>query len=334
MAVPFGRDIIRELETTCKNAGIAFGVYYSHALDWRDGGDSGIKDYGPEKPKKKVFANYFDPAPVKFDDYIANKALPQVRELVNNYELCEIWLDTPIYIPARHSFAFYETIYKANPEILVNQRIGNHFGDFGIPGDNVIPDQINKDAWECVATTNNSWGYKSYDNDWKKPIEILYWLVANVSKGGNLLLNVGPDGMGIMPPQAVANLRTVGEWLQVNGDAIYGTQPWRIDHEGNSALKMGGTEHRRKAKLDFNFGSDNFWFTTKGDKLYAIALARPEGRKILIKSLNDAPIRKIRMLGQRLYLNWEKTDAGVEIELPAFLAEGVGYALEVSLSDN
>jgi alpha-L-fucosidase len=126
----------------------------------------------------------------------------------------------------------------------------------------------------------------------------------------------------------------VGEWLQVNGDAIYGTQPWRIDHEGNSALKMGGTEHRRKAKLDFNFGSDNFWFTTKGDKLYAIALARPEGRKILIKSLNDAPIRKIRMLGQRLYLNWEKTDAGVEIELPAFLAEGVGYALEVSLSDN
>ena len=331
---PFGRDIIRELETACKKAGIAFGVYYSHALDWRDGGDSGIKDYGPEKPKKKVFANYFDPAPVKFDDYIANKALPQVKELVNNYELCEIWLDTPIYIPARHSFAFYQAIYDANPEILVNQRIGNHFGDFGIPGDNVIPDQINKDAWECVATTNNSWGYKSYDDDWKKPIEILYWLIANVSKGGNLLLNVGPDGMGIMPPQAVANLRIVGKWLQVNGEAIYGTQPWRIDHEGNSALKMGGTEHRRKAKLNFNFGWDDFWFTTKGNKLYVIALARPEGRKILVKSLNDEPIRKIRMLGQRLYLNWKKTDAGVEIELPAFLAEGVGYALEVSLSDN
>ena len=79
---------------------------------------------------------------------------------------------------------------------------------------------------------------------------------------------------------------------------------------------------------------DDFWFTTKGEQLYAIAFARPEGRKILVKSLNNEPIRKIRMLGQRLYLNWKKTDAGVEIELPAFLAEGVGYALEVSLSDN
>ena len=81
--------------------------------------------------------------------------------------------------------------------------------------DNVIPDQINENAWECVATTNNSWGYKSYDDDWEKPIEILYWLVANVSKGGNLLLNVGPDGYGVIPPEAVSNLKRLVNGLRL-----------------------------------------------------------------------------------------------------------------------
>ena len=99
-ATPFGRDIIRELEQACKRSGIDFGIYYSHSIDWKDGGDAGMKAYGPkERPKKKVFVNNFDPAPVTFDDYIANKSLPQVRELIANYDLTEIWFDTPIYIP-------------------------------------------------------------------------------------------------------------------------------------------------------------------------------------------------------------------------------------------
>ena len=154
-----------------------------------------------------------------------------------------------------------------------------------------------------------------------------------MSKGGNLLLNVGPDGHGAMPPEAVSNLRKVGEWLKVNGSAIYGTKPWHIDHEGNSALKMGGTEHRKKAKLNFNFGNDDFWFTKKEDKVYAIALARPEGRSILVKSLINEPIDKIRLLGQKSFLHWGLTPSGVEVQLPAFMADGIGYALEVTLAD-
>ena len=334
-ATPFGRDIIRELEQACKRAGIDFGVYYSHALDWRDGGDSGIKDYGPAKPKKKVFANYFDPAPVKFDEYIANKALPQVRELVANYELTEVWFDTPIYIPAQDSFDFYKTVYDANPETLVNQRIGNHFGDFGIPGDNVIPDAISEHAWECVATTNNSWGYKSYDDDWKSPIEILYWLVANASKGGNLLLNVGPDGNGVIPPEAVASLHAVGDWLKVNGEAIYGSKPWRVDHEGSANLRMEGTEHRRKAKADlrFDFGDDDFWFTEKDNKVYVIALGSPEGRTVLVKSLKGEPILKVRLLGRWWgRLKWRETGEGIEVQLPKLKKGRIGYVLEVDLA--
>ena len=106
-----------------------------------------------------------------------------------------------------------------------------------------------------------------------------------------------------------------------------------FEHEGNSELKMGGTEHRKKAKLDFNFGSDDFWFTQKENKVYAIALARPEGRNILIKSLSNESIDKIRMLGQVIYLDWKKTDLGVEVQLPDFMADGIGFVVEVTLDD-
>ena len=326
---PFGRDIIRELEQACEKAGIAFGVYYSHALDWKDGGDSGIKDYGPEKPEKKVFANYFDPAPVKFDDYIANKALPQVQELVDNYKLCEIWLDTPIYIPARHSFAFYETIYNADPEILVNQRIGNQFGDFGIPGDNVIPDEVSENTWEGIATTNNSWGFKSYDTDWKSPIETLYWLISNVSKGGNFLLNVGPDGTGKIPAESVKNLREVGKWLSVNGAAIYGSKPWEVAKEGPSNIEIKGTSHRRDGEILFNFEPNDFWFTRVEDRIYVIALAKPDIGIVKIKSLAKTKIQEIKRLEDDLIIQWERHDDGVEISLPDLTSSLDGYVLEV-----
>ena len=332
-ATPFGRDVIKELEEACKNAGISFGVYYSNSLDWRDGGDGGIKDYGPaENPRRALFFNNWDPAPVSFDDYFANKALPQVRELLGNHDLTQIWFDTPMYIPPTQSMALYKAVYEANPEILVNSRVGNGFGDIGIPGDNVIPDEASANTWEGIATTNNSWGYKSYDTDWKSPLETLYWLVANVSKGGNFLLNVGPDAEGVIPPESVANLLAVGDWLKINGDAIYGTSPWTVDHEGPTVIQMKGTGHREENAAKFEFESDDFWFTKKSDKVYVIALARPEDGRISVRALKDQPVLAIRALGQFDEVTWQESDEAVEVQLPAFKETGIGYALEVTLA--
>jgi alpha-L-fucosidase len=331
-ATPFRRDIIRELEQACKRGGIAFGVYYSHALDWCDGGDSGMKDYCyHDKPRQAMFPNYFDPAPVRFDDYIAEKSLPQVRELVANYDLEEIWLDTPIYIPARHSFEFYKTIYEANPEILVSQRIGNGFGDIGTPGDNVIPDEASENTWEGIATTNNSWVYKSYDEDWKSPEETLFWLLENVSKGGNFLLNVGPDGTGTIPPKSVENLLEVGKWLKVNGEAIYGSRPWKVTHEGPTGISMKGTEHRSKKGFKLEVSSEDFWFTRKDGKLYVIAMVRPAGQTVAVKSLKGTAISGIRVLGRSGGVRWEEKSDAVEITLPPLKSETPGYVLEISV---
>jgi arylsulfatase A-like enzyme/alpha-L-fucosidase len=332
-ATPFERDVIKELEEAAERAGIAFGVYYSNSLDWRDGGDGGLKDHAPaENPRRAPFPNTWDPAPVTFDDYVADKALPQVHELLENYDLEQIWFDTPAYIPAKYSMAFYKAVYDSNPEILVNSRVGNGFGDIGIPGDNVIPDEASENTWEGIATTNNSWGFKSYDHDWKSPLETLFWLVANVSKGGNFLLNVGPDGQGQIPPESVANLLAVGDWLKVNGDAIYDSRPWKIDHEGPTDIRMKGTKHREDNAAEMAFESSDFWFTRKGDKVYVIALARSEDGHISIQSLHGTGVTDIRLLGSSGQVSWEEGAESVDMQLPAFEDEGIGYVLEVTLA--
>ncbi len=110
----------------------------------------------------------------------------------------------------------------------MNSRVGNGFGDFDIPGDNKIPEdpEAIEKPWQTVGTLNNSWGYKSYDHDWKSVNELLFWLVEIVSKGGNYMLNIGPTASGMVPPESRENLLKMGEWLQVNSEAVYGTRKW------------------------------------------------------------------------------------------------------------
>lgn len=330
-ATPFGRDPIKEMEIAAKKAGLDFGVYYSNSLDWRDGGDGGMKDYGPGpgiKPRRAPMPNTWDPAPVSFDDYIKNKSIPQVKELLANYDLSQIWFDTPIYIPAKDSMAFYKTVYEANPEILVNARIGNGFGDIGTPGDNVIPDKASANTWEGIATTNHTWGYSSYDHDWKSPKELMYWLVANVSKGGNFLLNVGPDGEGVIPAASANILKEVGKWLKVNGDAIYDSKPWEVVQEGPSKVDVNGTGNRKIKNFDFT--EQDFWFTQKEDNVYAISLTTPKSSSAVIKSIKDMKIKSIRLVGSGQLLNWSKTADAIHVQLPKLDQSGVGYALEIS----
>ncbi len=333
-ATPFRRDIIKELSDACAEAGLAFGVYYSQALDWRDGGDAGYRDYAPRTgPKiKGEFPNRWDPSPQSYDDYTMRKAIPQVQELLQNYRISQIWFDTPVYIPPKYSMLFYKTVFNSNPSILVNQRVGNGFGDIGVPGDNVIPDSVREGLWEGIATTNNSWGYKSYDHDWKSSTELLYWLLATVSKGGNFLLNVGPDGQGVIPAGAVTHLTAIGQWLQVNGPAIYDSRPWRTSHEGPTRISIRGTEDREAGKPTFTFTPQDFWFTQRGDRLFAIGMvAPPAGQSGLITSLANTRVRNVRLLGSTAPIWWRSTAAGLEFKLSGAPASSLGYTLEIRL---
>ncbi len=229
----FRTDVVAELQRECQRRNLGFGVYYSHSIDWMDGGDGGFHDYGngKHKPTDLHDRNDWDPAPTSYDDYIRLKSLPQVEELLRQYpDLCCVWFDGGIYTPEKYSFAFYEAVHRLQPQTLVSARVGNNFGDFNDPGDNVIPHELTPQdkPWEAIGTINNSWGFKSYDHDWKEAEEIFLWLLEVVSKGGNFMLNMGPDGQGRIPSPNHAVLQRLGAWLRQNGEAIYGTRPCSV----------------------------------------------------------------------------------------------------------
>jgi alpha-L-fucosidase len=153
-AAPCKRDFVKELHEACERQGLAFGLYYSHSIDWMDGGDGGKTDYGRNKEDRFHAFNDWDPGPNTFDQYIEQKSLPQVREILTRYSgLSQIWFDVPYHIPDHHSFAFYKTVSNLSPQTLVCERVGNGYGDYGIPGDNVIPEDAYTagPAWETPS---------------------------------------------------------------------------------------------------------------------------------------------------------------------------------------
>lgn len=340
-ASPYPKDIVQELYDACKKYGIDFGLYYSHNIDWMDGNDCGLSEYiaaGGEmhdRVKRKAGVNTWDPSPNTFSEYIENKAYPQVKEILTKFpDMTTLWYDYPHYVTPEQSLEFYKIAYDLQPNMLVNSRVGNELGDFDIPGDNKIPQDhlsITK-PWQTVGTTNNSWGYKSYDNDWKSVKELLFWLTEIVSKGGNYMLNVGPKASGEIPVESVNNLLEVGKWLDINGEAIYNTRKWKITHEGPTNLEMNGTHDRVNKKDEgFQFTTQDFWFTQKGDNLYVIALEYPIG-KVLIESLTTevaGTIKTVAMLGSETEVEWKQTDKGLEVMLNQEMYNPNGYALKI-----
>ena len=341
-ASPFKRDIVAELYEACKKYDLDFGLYYSHNIDWMDGNDCGYTELlesglpMSDKAKRKMGANTWDPSPNTFSEYLENKAYPQVKEILTKFpDMISLWYDMGHYVTPDQSMKFYKIAYDLQPNMLINSRVGHELGDFDIPGDNKIPaDHLSiTKPWETVGTTNNSWGYKSYDNDWKSPKELLFWLIEIVSKGGNYMLNIGPKASGEVPQQSIDNLLEVGKWLKVNGEAIYETRKWKVSHEGPTTINMEGTSARAKHGFQTEFTPQDFWFTMKGKDLYAIALEYPD-EKVLIKSLGKDSVQAIsnvKMLGIEEDISWKQHSEGLEINLESNRADQNGYALKIEL---
>lgn len=255
-ATPFKRDVIQELAAACARRGLRFGVYYSQSQDWHEPGGTGNNwDFPPNETKDKSGA---------YDQYLREKAEPQLRELLTNYgPICLVWFDTPQMMTGDRPKRLTDIVRSLQPDTLIDGRLGR-VGDYKSTGDNVIPPTASDEAFEVPATLNRTWGFRSDDTDWKSPSELVFKLVDIVSKGGNYLLNVGPTSAGVIPQASQDNLRTVGRWLKVNGEAVYGA--------GHSPFGDEFGEYATKARTRDGqpvFLAHNDWrCTTKPGRLY------------------------------------------------------------------
>jgi alpha-L-fucosidase len=282
-ASPFHRNAIQELKEACDQAGIKLGLYYSHAKDWYHKGGEPLYNWAePCTPEDR-------------QHYLDTIALPQVKEIASKYRPALIWFDTPQIMTPEIARKFSDTVRAASPETLINSRLlrsgasivglsredRDVLRDVGVDylsfRDREIPEASPWPYWESCMTLNDSWGYTESDHNWKTPQRVVQQLLEVVSKGGTFLLNVGPTAEGEIPPPSVDTLKKTGEWLRINGEAVYGVHP--------TPFKIAGVPSQdflaRKAEMEkkaaetgsvgghLNVERDYAWIATgKGNKIF------------------------------------------------------------------
>ena len=336
------RDLIGDLAKAVKAEGLIFGLSSHRAEHWwfYEGGktfDSDVQDeayedlYGPAYPKQT------NPNGEFLDDWLARAV-----ELVDKYEPQLIWFDWWI---EEHAFVAYLQKFGAhyyNKAEEWGQEVVINYKDEAFPIEAAVYDiergqlaGIRYPLWQTdTAVAKNSWGYTE-GNDYKSVDSLVDDLVDIVSKNGVLLLNIGPRADGTIPQEDQDILLGIGEWLGVNGEAIYGTRPWKIFGEGPTEV-IEGTFNDTKRE---GFSDQDVRFTTKDGSLYAIVLAWPEDQSVTIRSLGresehlDKAIGEVRLLGSKNKIEWVQSAAGLTVQLPDTKPCEHAFVLEVGFRE-
>jgi alpha-L-fucosidase len=320
------RDIVGELATAVRAQGLHLGASSHRAEHWwfYNGGmnfDSDVKDpryaglYGPAKPDK-----------TQPDEAYLNDWLARTAEIVDKYQPELVWFDwwieQPVFQPYLQKFAafYYNRGAEWKRGVAINYK-NKSFPERAAVLDieRGQLDKLRPIFWQTdTSIGEKSWGYIEGEK-FRTPDSLVHELVDIVSKNGTLLLNIGPRSDGTIPEQAEKILLDLGQWLSVNAEAIYGTRPWKVYGEGPTKV-VGGSF---KDTAGHPFTPQDIRFTTKGDVLYAIALAWPQDGKVTIKSLAaaaplwSAHIKAVELLGSPAQLKWQRNKDGLHVELPA-----------------
>jgi alpha-L-fucosidase len=250
--------------------------------------------------------------------------LERCRELVDKYQpqvfFFDWWIEQAVYAAYLQKFAayYYNRAAEWGKEVVLQHKFD------AFPKGTALYDiergklaDIREDPWQTdTSVSYQSWGYV-HDDEFKSPTTIVHDLVDIVSKNGNLLLNVGPKPDGTIPDKAARLLLDVGAWLDINGEAIYGTHPWHTFGEGATTIVEG---HMRERE-DTPFTGEDVRFTTNDKCLYAICLGWP-GETARIKSLGSSllpadTIEQVQMLGSSQSLTWSQDERGLQIRTPS-----------------
>jgi len=321
-ATPFHRDPIRELAQECRRQGLKLGFYYSQDQDWTAPGGAAYKTGNHDLP-----THHWDKAQDgDYATYLHTKAIPQIKELLENYGEFPvvIWFDTPTSDMTPALAGEIVALLNQHPNLIWNNRLGG-----GYKGDTETPEQYipahgfpGRD-WEACMTINDTWGYISYDTNFKSATTLLRNLIDISSKGGNFLLNIGPDAKGNVPPGEVERLQQVGKWIAVNGEAIYGTKPTLFGAEaGSFSPTEKDSEGKPKFVPDWKWRS-----TTKNDRIY-IELFQWPGEEFHL----DAVPRNVTgayLLADPAQspLRVTRSGAGIDVKLPATALDPIATVL-------
>lgn len=318
------RDLIGDLAEAVRKHGMTFGVSSHRAEHWwfMDGGmkfDSDVQDprwrglYGPAKPQDT------QPDEAFLEDWLARTC-----ELVDKYRPQIVWFDWWIEQPAFAPYLQRFAAYYYNRGLEWNLGVAINYKNQAFPEEAAVYDiergqlaDIRPLCWQTdTAVSKNSWGYIT-NQDYKTVASIIHDLVDIVSKNGALLLNIGPRADGTIPEPEEEMLLEIGHWLKVNGEAIYGTRPWKKFGEGPTEV-VGGTFNDTKRT---SFTPQDIRFTTKEDALYATCLGVPE-KEVSIESLRPGEgllfdnIQSVTLLGSEATLDWAQCETGLTIRLP------------------
>jgi alpha-L-fucosidase len=268
-ASPFKRDIIKELSEACHKHGLKFGVYYSQSKDWADPDSSTFKKKGVLKQIHPDLPEDYKP---DMDAFLARKALPQIEELLKNYQIDLIWFDTPDDMTRDRALLFTNTVRRLNPDCVINSRLftwagasGKHrikpemleLFDYISLGDKEVPPKKLPLTTESPDSVSSSYGYKIHGKQYYHSLEeLIHRMVHTVCAGGSYLLNCGPMGNGKIDPKAVELFAGMGGWIEDNHESIYDTEsnplPGRPDWGDASLSKDGKTLYLHVMKWPAN----------------------------------------------------------------------------------
>ncbi|MFN3682528.1 MAG: alpha-L-fucosidase [Fimbriimonadaceae bacterium] len=323
------RDVLGELARAVRERGMVLGVSSHRAEHWwfMNGGrefpsdvqDPAFQDfYGPAHP------GGFDFGQNQPDEAFLEDWLRRCAELIDSYRPQLFWFDWWIEQPAFAPYLRRFASYYYNRAAAWGQGVAVNYKNEAFPEKAAVFDvergqlaDIRPRFWQTdTATAKNSWGYVE-GLDYKRPADLIHDLADIVSKNGALLLNVGPKADGTIPEGDQEILREIGAWLRVNGEAIYGTRPWKVFGEGPTRVVEGAFQDTARSP----FTSEDIRFTTKGGALYAIVLAVP-GPRVAIRSLASGmqleprPVERVGLLGGPDSLPFQQTGEGLVVSLP------------------